>query len=55
MKLFIIYNSGEMEIKNMEEILSIDFNFELYIRILKKDGSSDSYYKEEISTMLILK
>lgn len=55
MKLFIIYNSGEMEIKNMDEILSIDFNFVSYIEIRKKDGSTDSYHKEEISTMLILK
>lgn len=53
MKLFIIYNSGEMEIKNMDEILSIDF--ESYIEIHYKDGITHIYNKEEISTMLILK
>lgn len=55
MKLFIVFNSGEMEIKNMHEILSIDFDLEKYILIQKADGHNDCYHKEEISTMLILR
>ena len=53
MKLFIVFSSGEMAIKNMQEILSIDF--ESYIEIHYKDGTTHIYNKEEISTMLILK